>query len=114
MFDEGLFFTMFFICFLLVMGVIVVQIVSSIVRWNKNNQSPRLSVKATITGKRTDVSGGARNSSAFTTYYVTFQVESGDRMELQVDSTEYGMMAEGDQGTLQFQGTRFLGFNREN
>ena len=48
----------------------------------------------------------------FTTYYVTFQVESGDRMELTVDGSEYGMLVEGDIGKLSFQGTRYLGFQR--
>lgn len=43
---------------------------------------------------------------------MTFQVESGDRMELQVKGTDYGMLAEGDRGKLHFQGTRYLGFER--
>ena len=45
--------------------------------------------------------------------YVTFQVESGDRMELAVSGREYGMLAEGDIGKLTFQGTRYLAFKRE-
>lgn len=45
--------------------------------------------------------------------YVTFQVESGDRMELNVSGTEYGMLIEGDYGELTFQGTRYLGFVRK-
>ena len=47
-----------------------------------------------------------------TTYYVTFEVESGDRMEMCVDGQQYGMLAEGDSGKLTFQGTRYLGFDR--
>jgi hypothetical protein len=47
-----------------------------------------------------------------TTYYVTFQVESGDRMELQLAGNEYGLLVEGDRGKLTFQGTRYLGFER--
>ena len=47
-----------------------------------------------------------------TTYYVTFQVESGDRMELRMTGRDYGMLFEGDHGTLHFQGTRYLGFDR--
>jgi hypothetical protein len=35
------------------------------------------------------------DSSASTWYYVTFQVESGDRMELAVRGSDYGMLAEG-------------------
>ena len=49
----------------------------------------------------------------FTTYYVTFQVESGDRIELRLSGTEYGQLAEGDTGRLSFQGTRYLGFERK-
>ena len=48
----------------------------------------------------------------FTTYYVTFQVESGDRMELTVSGSDYGMLVEGDIGKLSFQGTSYLGFER--
>ena len=54
------------------------------------------------------------HSSSSTSYYVTFEVESGDRMELSVSGSEYGMLAEGDTGTLKFQGTRYLGFERHN
>lgn len=43
---------------------------------------------------------------------MTFEVKSGDRMELSVAGKEYGQMAEGDVGELSFQGTRFLGFER--
>ena len=47
-----------------------------------------------------------------TRYYVTFQVESGDRMEFSVSGPEYGMLAEGDRGKLTFQGTRYLSFEQ--
>ena len=47
-----------------------------------------------------------------TSYYATFQVESGDRIEFLVSGTEYGMLAEGDSGKLTFQGTRYLNFQR--
>ena len=68
--------------------------------------------------KRADVShhrhdhGAGMHHSHSTTYYVTFQVESGDRMELHVAGHEYGMLIEGDRGMLTFQGTRYLGFER--
>ena len=48
-----------------------------------------------------------------TMYYVTFQVDSGDRIELNLNGNEYGMLIEGDKGKLSFQGTRYLGFMRE-
>ena len=111
---------MFTRVFVLVIGMFVVTAVRGISQWNKNNNSPRLTVPATIVAKRTNVThhhhngaGGHHHHHTSTTYYVTFQVESGDRMELQVDGTEYGMLIEGDRGELSFQGTRYLSFERK-
>jgi len=60
-----------------------------------------------------DVSGAhGFYTTTNTMYYVTFQMESGDRMEFQVSGIEYGMLAEGDTGELTFQGTRYLAFER--
>jgi hypothetical protein len=52
------------------------------------------------------------HTSSSTTYFTTFEVESGDRMELRVPEKEYGMLVEGDTGRLTFQGTRYKGFER--
>ena len=115
---------MFPIIFVIVFGMIIFQFVTGIRTWHKNNQSPRLSVSATIVAKRESITyhshanagdlSGAHgfHSTSSTSYYVTFQVESGDRMELQVSGREYGMLAEGDIGKLTFQGTRYLSFER--
>ena len=43
---------------------------------------------------------------------MTFQVESGDRMEFHITGQDYGLLVEGDKGNLSFQGTRYLGFER--
>ena len=51
--------------------------------------------------------------SSSTTYFVTFEFESGDRLEFHVSGKEYGILAEGDIGTLTFQGTRYLDFIRK-
>lgn len=114
-----LFGVMFTLVFVLVISMFVVTAVKGISQWNKNNHSPRLTVPATIVAKRTNVSHhhhnngtGMHHTTHSTTYYVTFQVESGDRMELHVAGHEYGMLIEGDCGNLSFQGTRYLGFER--
>ena len=115
----GMFGIMFTVVFLLVIGTFVVILVKGIGEWNKNNHSPKLTVPATIVTKRTNVShhrhGGANghhHHHTSTTYYVTFQVESGDRMEFLISGQEYGLLIEGDRGNLSFQGTRYLGFER--
>ena len=109
---DTVFPALFVLVFCLVLGIIIVSIVRGIGEWGRNNQSPRLTVEAAVVAKRTSVSGGGQHGMASTTYYVTFQVESGDRMELRVSGGEYGMLAEGDTGRLSFQGSRYLGFER--
>lgn len=111
---------MFSIVFIIVIGMFVVTAIKGIGQWNKNNNSPRLTVPATVVAKRTNVShhnhagtNGHHHHSTSTTYYVTFQVESGDRMELHLSGHEFGMLVEGDKGKLCFQGTRYLGFERQ-
>ena len=104
------------IVFILVFGTIIYSIISSAKEWKKNNDSPVLSVDAVVVAKRTNVSHHHHHdnmqSSSSTTYYVTFEVDSGDRMEFRVKGTEYGMLIEQDRGKLTFQGTRYLGFKR--
>lgn len=116
---------LFLIVFLIIFGIILVQVFRGLKTWNQNNHSPRLTVPAAVVSKRVDVShhrhanagdvSGAHgySTTSSTTYYATFQVESGDRMELRVSGQEYGMLVEGDRGKLSFQGTRFLNFERQ-
>lgn len=110
----------FFLMFGLIVGLFLVILFKGISQWNKNNHSPRLTVDATVVAKRTHVSRHHHHdndhfdhTTTSTSYYVTFQVESGDRMELAVGSSEYGYLVEGDTGKLTFQGTRYLGFERQ-
>lgn len=122
---DALFSILFPLVFLFVLGMILFTVVGNLRTWSKNNASPRLTVPATVVAKRTNVSRhhtanagdmtGAHGytSTSATTYYVTFQVESGDRMELPVNGFQYGMLAEGDFGRLTFQGTRYIDFVRQ-
>lgn len=117
---------LFPIMFILIFIIIVFTFVKGIATWFKNNNSPRLTVSARIVAKRQntthnnqpnagDISGAhGFHTISSTSYYVTFQVDSGDRMERSVSGSEYGVLAEGDKGQLTFQGTRYLTFDREN
>ena len=113
------------IIFILVFGVIIFTFAKGIATWNENNHSPCLTVEAKIVAKRQNTThhnhpnvGDATGAHGYhttssTSYYVTFQVESGDRMEMAVSGLEFGMIAEGDEGKLTFQGTRYLSFDRK-
>lgn len=95
--------------FVVVFGIIIFAIITRVKTGIKNNNSPRLSVPAKVKGKRIHV----RGDHSHTTYYVTFEVQSGDRMEFKVTGEEYGILAEEDLGILTFQGTRFISFERQ-
>ena len=118
-FGFDLFGIMFSLCWIMFAAIFIVMLIRIIGQWNKNNHSPRLTVEATVVAKRADISRHHHNGindhhhyHTSSTYYVTFQVESGDRMELHVAGHEYGLLIEGDKGKLTFQGTRFLNFQR--
>lgn len=109
-----------FIGFILVFGLIIINAIKGISQWNHNNSQPVLSVPAVVVSKRTDVSSSMHNDAndighhhhTYTTYFASFEVESGDRIEFQVKGQDYGILVEGDSGKLTFQGTRYLGFER--
>ena len=74
-----LFTGLFFLAFFIILAMIVVQFVRGIAQWGRNNASPRLTVEATVVAKRERTWRNQNHHG--TTYYATFQVESGDRME---------------------------------
>ena len=108
-------FGMFYIMFFLVFGMFVFVFVRSIREWVNNNNSPRLSVDAKIVDKRMSTHHHHSNGHHHHThsYHITFEVQSGDRMELRVPRSEFDLLVEGDEGMLSFQGTRYLGFERK-
>ena len=116
---SAVFPVLFILVFCLIFGAIIASLVRSAKQNHKNDASPRLDVAATVRSRRTQVSShhhhdqnGFNNVHYNTTYFVTFEFPSGDRTEFSVSGQEYGMLCEGDRGTLHFQGTRYLGFTR--
>ena len=115
-FGFGMFGVMFFIVFTIVIVMFILSFARTIKQWKKNNDSPRLTVYATVVDKIKDITyydnPKTAIRSASSNYYVTFQVESGDRIALEVSREEYGIILEGDSGKLTFQGTRYISFER--
>lgn len=116
---DDVFSILFFVAFLFVFSMFVLTGLKTITEWNKNNNSPKLTVYATVIKKRTQVSNsdyldhnGMIHTTSSISYYVTFQVERGDEMEMRLSRNEYIMLAEGDYGKLTFQGTRYISFEK--
>ena len=116
-FGGDIFYILFMVMFVSIFAIVMITILNELFTWNKNNHSPVLTVYATVIDKRENYrhrSGGVNHvGSSVTLYYVSFEVESGDRMEFRVRGDEYGLLVKGDQGQLTFQGTRYLSFERE-
>ena len=117
---ETLFPLLFLVVFIFIISTIVGALVTRAKQERKNDASPRVTANAKVVSKRMQV-GENRHRHAnddmmhsyhYSKYFVTFEFESGDRAELPVDGSEYGLLVEGDTGKLTFQGTRYLGFQR--
>lgn len=118
-------FPIFFgIVFCFVFGTIIYNLVKSAAEGRKNAASPRIVAPATLVAKRymhhrrggmysADSMNTLHSASTYTTYFITFEFESGDRMEFAVPDEVFGLSVEGDRGRLTFQGTKYLDFTRE-
>ena len=62
-------FPLFFIGFFVAFFIILFR---GLKEWNKNNHSPRLTVDATVVGRRDHRSHGGQNHMSHTSYYITF------------------------------------------
>lgn len=81
-FMNSVFPVIFTVMFVGIFIMFIVTAVRGIGRLDKNNNSPRLTVDATIVSKRMDVThhhnSTTHTNSSSTWYYATFQVVSGD------------------------------------
>ena len=118
---SSLFPIFFFIIFAIVITSFIISTIRGVSQWSSNNKQPILDVDCKVVSKRTQVShhagstdanGHHHSGSSSTTYYITFEFESTDRMEFKVNGSDYGLICENDYGKLKFQGTRFLEFKR--
>ncbi|MBE5774454.1 MAG: DUF2500 domain-containing protein [Clostridiales bacterium] len=97
----------------LALSALIVCVFQRFTQWQRDRMAPRLSVGADVVSKRTDTyydDDMPRTADGF----VTFEMESGDRMELRLPRHDFGRIAEGDFGRLTFQGSRFIAFVPEN
>lgn len=102
-----------FIVFAIVIMIFITSLVKGTGQYFRNNRTPEENIPARLVAKRTHTWGGHGNMSAHTSYYSTFETETGDRLEFPVSSEFSGMHVEGDTGMLTHRGTRFINFERE-
>lgn len=111
MFQFG--FTILPILFIFVFIGIIVKMITQFVQ---NEKSPVVATNALLIDKRhswdSHLSGdGSTMSNDY--YYLTFEFDTGSRVEYTVTRRLYHEAIENEWGTLTFQGTRFLRFESE-
>lgn len=124
--------TLIGIGFVVVIGSIVVGLFKKGAQAARNSAAPEVTAAATIVDKRVELSGGgttdtpgimnadgtfgpsiSTSTPVRQTHYVTFEQSGGERFELEVPGSEYGLLVVGDAGSVTMKGTRYLGFQRE-
>jgi len=90
---------------------IVLAIIVAVRRRRIDRSASRMQVEARVVDKRSLIAGSG--ASVDQRYYVTFQFPDGNRFELAVPASQAGMLIVGDEGRLEWQGSRYLGFARE-
>lgn len=103
------------VIFLAVFGTIIYRLFNSITTKIQNDRSEVIEVRALVKDKRDSVSVyGVENhhTSTSTSYFVTFEFSDKSRKEFKVKDSQYGLLSVGDQGILNYQGTRFNHFER--
>lgn len=107
-----------------VLGGIIALVAAISRREIKNNRAPVKETHVTVVSKRVDsarqqqpIAGdtsGAHGfqTMTFSTYHVRFHSDAGEPIELTVSQGVYAILHEGDSGMLTYQGTRLIGWGK--
>lgn len=108
----------FSLMFLSILGINLFIQLKGIHEWNKNNDSPKVTVNAKVVAKRSKTTHFHREDNGLmfmnlaSIYYITFEIQSEDKVEMRVNVTDYRRLYKGDCGKLTFQGTRYISFEK--
>lgn len=126
----SIFIVLFFIVFVAIIGMFIWRVVGVGRARAQAAAAPEVQAQARVVDKRVETlspgtAGPAElgssyvvqvpmgDSSAWQLYKVTFEQPGGARFELAVPADQYGLIVEGDAGTVTMKGSNLLSFNRE-
>jgi Protein of unknown function (DUF2500). len=90
----------------------ILRTATSVRRASRIANTPERSAEATVLSKRVEVTGIDRGRTE-QRHFATFQFPNGERVEFELTGHQFGLLAEADQGTLNWKGPRYVGFARE-
>ncbi len=134
----GAFGVVFAVVFVLISAFIVFVIVMMVIQFVRmgrqraaNAAAPEVQAQAKVIGKRMEnmgqsMSGGMLplpsrhtvvvrmgDDTVYQRNLVSFEQPGGERFEIEVPADQFGLIAEGDTGTVTMKGTEFVAFARE-
>ena len=101
-----------FLVFLLVCGMTLFRTFLTEHHRRKNDKAEKPRIRATVLSKRMNCDNIAHKHlhDGGMVFYVTFRTGDGADVELMMSRDQYGGLAENSEGTLTYQGDRFLSF----
>lgn len=109
------------ILFFAITGIVLFFFLRGIVEWMRNNAAPLEAVRAQLVHKQEHVStsmvpigsDGAMMPMDDNWFELIFRTETGEEKKYQVSQKVYEAIRQGDAGTLECKGTRFMAFQPE-
>jgi len=107
------------IFFIIIIGIMVISVVREIIKWKYNNKQPQNSFEVSIIAKRDSGMFSRRGGRFYLNltieYYITFKfLHDGSKKEFCLSSIKGEKIKIGDSGILTLQGTRYIGFEKQN
>jgi len=97
---------------MLMFGMVLLLLFGGLVKNLRFNKQPVRKFSALVVDERVKVSGGGKNSSARTHYFVTLEFEDGRRREYRANEHAASRAAPGDMGIAFFKGSDLVQFGR--
>ncbi len=97
------------ILMMIIFAIIIGTIVFRILSYLNDKRKPIVSCSAKVLDKREHFRRTGEHGSS-TTYYVTFELDNNERIELRIPHRKIGYVVKGDRGILNFQGKLFVDF----
>ena len=107
--------SVFLIVFLIAVGIVAIAaagLLKRVFRLDQDNRAPRLTVEATVTGRRQEdqFHGAKYRKTRIRTYYAAFLLTDGTQLELWMGRRKYRRIDAGSFGILTYQGSRLIRF----
>ena len=105
----------FIVMFCIIIGLSLIIVIR---QWWKNRHSPLIVTQATVIDKRIEEhyirskrsAGIGYRTRKLLIYYITFNLEGGEHIEMRTNESVYSELQNGDYGKLTFKGSKYMGF----